>query len=296
MGVHPSGEPRQAHPAAPYRRDLVTVGLALLALGLVASAFPWLGAQGLFSGPGAGGGALLGLLLVVASNAQAKPQFAVARALTIGCVAAGLGIAGALWAGGPAVRWTGLVAAGVMWALWLLIAAAGTASVNRARESATVTVGSGAAGRALVVYHSARGGLMRTLQEALADGMQRAGWRVDLSTASERSPVDLGAYQLLILGSPCYYGGPAHPISAYLDRLGDLRGLPVVIVVSGFDTTDAAVATLHQRVEQAHGTVLDEIELWTARPNRERDGTTDPVEIMRRAGARLARVLQATAA
>ena len=133
------------------------------------------------------------------------------------------------------------------------------------------------------------------MQEELAQGMVAEGWRIDLCTASRKSPLDLSAYQLLVIGTPGYNRGVARPISAYLDRLGELRGMPVMIVVSGFNYTEGATRALHERIEQAHGQVVEELDLWTARPNRTRDGTTDPAEIMRRAGTRLARALPAAA-
>ena len=80
----------------------------------------------------------------------------------------------------------------------------------------------------------------------------------------------------------------ARPIDNYLDRLGDLNGTPVVIVVTGFNYTERATKHLRDRVTQAHGTVADEIELWTARPNAARHGTTEPAQIMLQAGARIA--------
>jgi len=127
-------------------------------------------------------------------------------------------------------------------------------------------------------------------------GLQSEGWRVDLSTASQLSPVALSGYQLLVIGSPCYNRGLARPVTAYLDRVQDLDGMPAVIVVTGFNYTDRAIAMLRELVQEKRGTVLDTIELWTARPNPQRDGTTEPEEIMRRAGARLARIDRAAAA
>jgi hypothetical protein len=109
-----------------------------------------------------------------------------------------------------------------------------------------------------------------------------------MTTASRATPTDLSAYGLLVLGAPSYNWQPARPTLAYLGRLGDLKGMPVALVISGGGMTDRALKILSDRVAQAHGRIVEALEIWTARPNAERHGLADPREIMRRAGARLA--------
>jgi hypothetical protein len=264
-------------------------------------AIVWIWALGQFSVTGAIAGIGIGLLLVVAWSLrdgllQGEPRVALSHRIALAFLGAALAGAVLLWRLGPTIGGTGLGTAAGVFAAWLLFVTWSTARVNRSVLGPLVTRGSGPAGRALVVYHSAHGGLMRAMGEAFAAGLTAERWQVDVSPASELSPVDLHGYQLLLLGSPCYNRGLARPIEAYLDRLGDLQDMPVGLVVTGFNFTERAMVRLRARIQQQHGRVVDEIELWTARPNRERDGTTEAEEIMRRAGARLARTLEAAAA
>ncbi len=308
--------PNPAHPAnvrhaLPDRRDVLPVLGIACPLVLLLGALAWTLAQGIFSGLSFATGVVAGLLLVMDPHAgglvigyllahdsdePGGPQVERTLRLAPTLVVAGLGIGLVSWVGGLAAAGLSLLTAALIIASWTFVVLAGTAMVNREVRSPLVTIGAGGRGCALVVYHSARGGLMRQLQEALAAGMQAHGWQVDLSTASCHSPVDLFAYDALVLGSPSYYDGLARPIRDYLDRLGDLEGLPVTLVVSGFGSTGHAMRALRDAVEQANGTVVDEIEIWTKRSNRARDGTTDPREIMRRAGARLTGATRAAAA
>jgi hypothetical protein len=194
-----------------------------------------------------------------------------------------------LWLVTPGSGLGGLAVAAAVFASWFLLYDLGvTARANRETVSEMVTLGTGAAGRALIVYHSTRGGFQPMVQRALAEGLQSHGWRVDMTTASATAPTDLSAYDLLVLGAPSYNWQPARPVLSYLGRIGDLKGLPVGLVITGGGMTDRAQNILRDRVAQAHGRIVEAIELWTARSNAERYGSSDPREIMRRAGARLA--------
>jgi hypothetical protein len=92
---------------------------------------------------------------------------------------------------------------------------------------------------------------------------------------------------MLVLGAQAYNWCPARPIVDYLHRVGDLKGKPVVVIVSGGGMTERAMRVLQSRVVKAGGTIRDAIEIWTSRSNEERHGLSDPEAIMRRAGARL---------
>jgi hypothetical protein len=279
----------------------ISIVAVALALALLSGTLVWSWLHGQFSALGAAGGLLVGVLVSTAwalrdSLLQGEPRPELARRVSLSLAAAGLALVVALWGRGPESGATAIVMASAVFCAELLFILGMTARVNREVESPLVTVRGGSVGRALVVYHSTRGGLMRGLQEALATGLQAQGWQADVSTASRVTPTDLSGYQLLVLGAPCYNREPARPILAYLNRLGDLRGIPVVIVVTGFNRTDRAMQILRDRVRQAHGQVLDEVELWTARRNVVREGTSDPTGIMRRIGGRVARRVRAAAA
>jgi hypothetical protein len=287
--------------SAPHWWDLTPVIVLGLSLALLTGILVWTLARGQASILGAVGGVVVGVLLAVGWSLrdgmlQGEPRIVRAQRISRFTLAFAFALGAALWLPGLGSGPTAILIAGIVFVAWITFTVAATAMVNRETESVIVTVGAGGAGRALAVYHSAHGGLMRALQEAFASAMAAQGWQVDLVTASRAALTDLSGYQLLVLGAPCYNRRPPRPILTYLDRLPDLRNLPVVIVVSGFNRTDGAMRILDQRVRQAHGNVLDEIEIWTARPNVPRDGTSDPMEIMRRAGARAASRIDTAAA
>jgi flavorubredoxin len=191
-----------------------------------------------------------------------------------------------LWLIEPRALLPGLAVAAVMFAIWHLIYEVGiTGSMSREVVSEVKELGGdGRAGQALIVYHAGRSGFQTDMQHALAEGLQTQGWRVDITTASHATPTDLSSYQLLVLGAPTYNFRPARPVIDYLERLGNLSGRPVVLVLSGGGLTDGAMRTFATRVTELGGRIVKRIEVWTQRPNEERYDINDPREIMRRAG------------
>jgi hypothetical protein len=188
----------------------------------------------------------------------------------------------------------GLPSTGValaVWGAWFLAYDVWfTGRANREFVSPVTTLGDhGEAGRALIVHHRGRGPrqFQGRLQRAFAEALQAEGWHVDLTTASRQAPTDLSRYDILVLGAQAYNWCPARPIVDYLDRIGDLKGKPVVVVVSGGGMTERAMEVLQTRVVKAGGLLADAIEIWTSRPNDERHGLSDPEAIMRRAATRL---------
>jgi hypothetical protein len=194
-----------------------------------------------------------------------------------------------LWLMSPGAGVAGLAVGAAVFGTWFLIYDLGvTATANTEVVSEVVRVGAaGGAGRAFIVYHSTHGGFQPLVLRAFAEGLQSQGWRVDMTTASRATPVNVSAYDVLVLGAPSYNWQPARPTLAYLGRLGDLKGMPVALVISGGGMTDRALKIMSDRVTQAHGRIVEAIEIWTTRPNAERHGLSDPQEIMRRAGARV---------
>jgi hypothetical protein len=150
----------------------------------------------------------------------------------------------------------------------------------------TTLGGDGNAGRALIVHHRGRGPsqFQARVPRAFAEGLQAQGWQVDITTASRQTSTDLSGYDLLVLGAQAYNWCPARPVVDYVDRVGELRGKPVVVIVSGGGMTERAMRVLQTRIVKAGGVVVDAIEIWTSRSNVERHRLTDPVAIMRRAG------------
>ena len=58
-----------------------------------------------------------------------------------------------------------------------------------------------------------------------------------------------------------------------------------MVIVSGGGMTERAMRVLQTCIVEAGGVIVDAIEIWTSRSNEEHHGLTDPVAIMRRAGA-----------
>jgi hypothetical protein len=185
----------------------------------------------------------------------------------------------------------GVVVATALFGAWFLTYDVWFTGRANAEVVSPVTTlgGTGSAGRALIVHHQGHGSrhFQARIQRAFAEGLTSQGWQVDITTASRETPTDVSRYQLVVLGAQTYNWCPAGPIVDYVERLGDLKGKPVVVVISGGGMTDRAMRVLQEQLVKARGTIVEAIEIWTSRPNEDRHGLSDPVAIMRRAGARL---------
>ena len=114
----------------------------------------------------------------------------------------------------------------------------------------------GTTGRALIVYHPGLSDFPDRITTAFAGGMASAGWRVDRTTASRRAPTDLSGYDLVVLSSPVYANAAAPPLTHYLDRLGDLRGRPVVLVFTAAGDASPALEISTTQAQAHHGRVV----------------------------------------
>jgi hypothetical protein len=267
--------PRQWYTAFP----IVFAVLVVLTLGLVVG---WRGANVWLVA--VCGGAIGGLVVSIAWALHLYLPKVSTLLLVIAVV-----LATALWLFNRRSGAYGLVVTAALFLTWFLVYdVAFTGHYNAEVVKELVTLGGdGRAGRALIVYHSSHGGFQPSIQRAFAEGLQSQGWQVDITTASKATPADLSPYSLLILGVPSYNWKPARPILDYLNRLRDLNGKPVVLVVSGGGMTERCMRVLRQRVAEAHGQVMQPVEAWTSRSMAEVYGLTDPQEIMRQAGCRL---------
>jgi len=143
----------------------------------------------------------------------------------------------------------------------------------------------GGTGTALVAYHPGLTSFQRDVALAFAHGLVSSDWRCDVTTVSREAPTDLSGYDLLVLGTPAYAFKPAGPVMRYLKRLGDLGGLPTMLIVTGAGTTAPAASVLADAVAEANGTTIELLELWKMAPNEEMHGISDAIEIAERAGA-----------
>lgn len=138
----------------------------------------------------------------------------------------------------------------------------------------------GEAGRVFVVYHPGRSDLQEQAVTGFVDGLVEAGWRVELTTASDETPADLRDYDLLVLGAQTYNWTPAQPIKDFVRRVGDLDGLVTVAIISGLGETTPADDDMRALIADANGTLLTIYNVWQMRPIDEVYGTSDPHEAM----------------
>lgn len=146
---------------------------------------------------------------------------------------------------------------------------------------------------ALVIYHPGISAFPHDIAEGFAAGLAEAGWRVAITTASASAPVALGEYDLLVVLAPTYWWTPARPVLRYVDRLEDLGGKPVAVLVTGLGSTHRSQRVLEAAVRERGGTVAFARSFWTAAPNKEdeytwRTNTAVGVRLAREAGTTLA--------
>lgn len=142
---------------------------------------------------------------------------------------------------------------------------------------------------ALVVYHPGITAFPRDIAEGFAAGLAEAGWRVAITTAGATTPVALGEYDLLVLVAPTYWWTPARPLLRYVDRLEDLGGKRVAVLVTGLGSTHRSQRVLAAAVRGRGGTVVFARPFWTAAPNKEdeyawRTNTAVGIRLAREAG------------
>jgi flavorubredoxin len=150
----------------------------------------------------------------------------------------------------------------------------------------------GTAGRALIVYQPGLSSFPERVASAFASGLAAAGWQVSTTTASRQAPAAVTGYDLIVLGSPVYGGAPAKPLDRYIERVGDFRGKPVVILLTAAGDAGPAIKLTEQKVARAGGRPLRSLGLTTMKPNDEGNkysgsNTDRAVQIARAAGQAL---------
>lgn len=154
----------------------------------------------------------------------------------------------------------------------VVIAAAASAATwwMASREVAsgiTTLNATGQRGRALLVYHPGLSGFPEKITGSFAEGLVRAGWRVDMTTASAQAPGDVRDYGLVVLGSPVYSDAAARPLSAYIDRVGDFHAKGVVLVFTAASDANPAMDKAAAQVSALHGRVLGRYGYTSPQPN-----------------------------
>ncbi len=77
--------------------------------------------------------------------------------------------------------------------------------------------------RAIVVYYS-RTGNTKKMAVRMAAALNDAGLPADLKKVEETAPAELLAYDLIVIGSPVYYGTMAWPVKKLLDESVKFHG------------------------------------------------------------------------
>ena len=185
-----------------------------------------------------------------------------------------------------------LVAAALLISLLGAVVYVWWASSRETPTPLTPLSSTGTAGRALLVYHPGLSDFPDRITTAFAEGLAGNGWRVDRTTASGQAPTDLGAYDIVILGSPVYANAAATPLARYIDRLGDLAGKPVVLLFTAAGDAGPALQASAERVAAQHGRVIGRFGYTTQRPNEPSQGlpgsnTDRAVAMAREAGKSL---------
>jgi hypothetical protein len=155
-----------------------------------------------------------------------------------------------LW---PQRRWKRIVL--VTFLTLIVLFAIGSAyvllSINKDVVSPIVVLNSGGVNTALVVYQPGLTSAPKDNSYDFADGLASAGWRVEITTASPEAPSDLSNYSLLVVAFPIYGDAPGTAAIRYVDRLGSLQGIHVVII-----DVPASENIMRQKVEAKNGTVV----------------------------------------
>lgn len=115
----------------------------------------------------------------------------------------------------------------------------------------------------LVLYHDGFSSFTKDAIYALGDGLVENGWRVEITTASDKAPTDLAKYSLLVLGSPVYGGSPSASIERHLVRIGDLKEIESVGVVTSGGINAGAEDAMHQLIEEYNGVVKTVLSMQT---------------------------------
>jgi hypothetical protein len=190
--------------------------------------------------------------------------------------------------------WKGLL---VAVALIVVIAVASLAWLQWRLDRDTVTpltvaYPDGAAGKALIVYQPGLSSFPQRVTAAFAEGLAASGWQVSTTTASNEATDAVTSYDLIILGSPVYGGAPGKPLTRYIERVGDFRGKPVVILLTAAGDAEPAIKLTEQMVSRAHGRPVRSLGLATMKPNDEANkytgsNTDRAIQIARQAGQAL---------
>jgi len=120
---------------------------------------------------------------------------------------------------------------------------------------------------ALILYHPGLSSFSHDVAYAFADGLVSNGWRVEIATPSVEAPTDLSKYDLLVISSNTYAFSPDAPTTRHLERIGDLEGIPTVVVTLGAGSAEQSQQVFEELVESHNGTIIESLLLYSMAPN-----------------------------
>lgn len=150
---------------------------------------------------------------------------------------------------------------------------------------------SGAAGTALVLYQPGISGFHYSVTHAFAEGLASQGWRVEMNTVGEHISTDLSAYGLLAVGGPVYRFSASVPVTQFLSRVGNLQGIVAVGITTAGGSGPESSEMLKEAIEHTNGNVAANLNIYQLAPNDEQFGSTDALQIARRAGEQVVSTL-----
>lgn len=160
----------------------------------------------------------------------------------------------------------------LLWLAGLLVCGLAIVAVVVEREAGYTLQSTGGDGlpKALILFHPSRDAhFTDELSLAVADGLQTAGFRVDLATLTSSTPAQPKGYRLLVVVSNTFFWTPDLPTLRYLKR-ARLDHLPTVGMIAGAGSTTRAQKMLERALSDSGAAVIGMRAFWTARPNDER--------------------------
>jgi flavorubredoxin len=122
---------------------------------------------------------------------------------------------------------------------------------------------------------------MKDVTYAFAGGLTSNGWRVEITTPSSKAPTSLSGYDLLVLGSPVYGFAILPTIERQLERIGDLKRIDTVAILTAAGAPGNSASTMEQAILASNGIVEKVIVLFGMAPN---EGDASAVDLAEQAG------------
>lgn len=115
---------------------------------------------------------------------------------------------------------------------------------------------SGATGTAFVAYRPGVSSFQKDITYAFIEGLRENDWRIEVTTISSQTPVNLTTYDLIVFGSPTYGGNPHDSVVSYFSRVLNLNKTDVAVIVTS-GQSDTAATVMSNLATNANGTVLE---------------------------------------